>query len=491
MSYRSRNRNKRTAQYQVLEDRRLLAGDVRVVEDVHLFIRGDGADNQFEIVVEDSQLMINGLDGTTINGQASIAVAGAEVTDSGVSFAGGLRAHLGPGHDDFTLRDAQFESMSLIYGGTGDDSIDVVDSNFMDRFTIQTFDGDDTVSTTRSHFEDSFYAITLDGEDSVSMVDSMMAGNSFVVTGNHSDSIHSQGNHYMGEVNLVLPLDGDDTVQLNDPVVGEHQLGVFLGDGDDVINGNLMEAVVEGSIRIGGQGGIDQAEELLMNEEASSNTSMGTIERMQVFDGGIGGASFVKFAHPSQVNEGTNDGDRYATPVVLDTNATITSIEWTGAYDREVYDYDLPDVADRFVVEIYESASDGAPDTSSLVQYEVGGANRTDSGARVEVLTRGQVDYDYPIYNYSADVEYTMEAGKTYWVSIYVVLQGQQPDFGPYAGAWQWGALWDNSIVETLHRSTWTPDNATTGEGGWRYGSAGDTRPGYFPGLDLDIRLRT
>jgi hypothetical protein len=485
------SRGRRVARYQLLEDRRLLAGDVRVVENVHLFIRGDAADNQFEIVVEDSQLMINGLDGTTINGKESVAIAGAKVTDSGVTFAGGLRAHLGPGNDDFTLKGAQFESMSLLYGGTGDDTIDVFDSNFKDQFTIQTYDGDDSVSTTRSHFEDTFRALTLDGEDSITMVDSMMAGNSLVVTGNHSDSIHSQGNHYMGELNLVLPLDGDDTVQLNDPVVGEHRLGVFLGDGDDVINGNLMEAVVEGSIRIGGQGGVDQAGQMLMNDEASESTSMATIEHMQVFDGGVGGASMVELGIGSMVNEDTNNGDRYATPIVLDATASVTSVEWTGSYERDVFNFDLPEVADRFVVEIYEDAGDGAPDTSSLVQYEVGGANRTDSGEVRQVFTSGQLDYEYPIYDFSAEVEYTMEAGKQYWVSIYVVLEGEPSVFGPHAGAWQWGSQWDNSTIETLHRSTWTADSATTGEGGWRYGGEGDRKPSIFPGPDMDIRLRT
>ena len=70
------NRCKRL-NYSSLEDRRLLAGNIRVVENVHLYIRGDQADNQFEVVVEGDQLQINGLDGTTINGEDSFVVAGA------------------------------------------------------------------------------------------------------------------------------------------------------------------------------------------------------------------------------------------------------------------------------------------------------------------------------------------------------------------------------------------------------------------------------
>ena len=47
--------------YNSLEDRRLLAGNIRGVENVHLYIRGDQADNQFEVVVKGDQLQINGL----------------------------------------------------------------------------------------------------------------------------------------------------------------------------------------------------------------------------------------------------------------------------------------------------------------------------------------------------------------------------------------------------------------------------------------------
>ena len=147
MSVRSALRKRRSISYQTLENRLLLAGDVTVVEDGHLFIRGDGADNQFEVVADNGQLEVRGLAGTTINGLESYVVTGAEVTESGVTFAGGLRAHLGPGNDDFAVRDAVFESQSLVYGGTGDDNVDVTDSTFHGQFTIQTYDGDDSVST--------------------------------------------------------------------------------------------------------------------------------------------------------------------------------------------------------------------------------------------------------------------------------------------------------------------------------------------------------
>ena len=492
MFSQSARRSQRSSRYQVLENRLLLAGNVTVVEDGHLYIRGDGADNQFEVVAENDQLQVRGLGGTTINGAESYIVSGAQVTESGVSFAGGLRAHLGPGHDDFAVKDAVFESKSLILGGTGDDNVAVEDSTFMGQFTIQTYHGDDSVSTTRSRFADTLFAITLDGEDSVTMIDSMFAANSIVNTGNHSDSIHSQGNHYLGEVNLLLSFAGNDHVELNNPVVGEDQLGVFLGSGDDTVNGDLTEASIAGTVRIGGQSGTDQILEMEMNQQAQESVSVGTVEHRQVFDGGVGGAANFDFGTTSYLDLETNNGGRYATPVVLDSTQTITSVEWTGVYERDVFAFlnnsEVADQADNFVVEIFQGAEDGAPDSSTAVRFEVGGANRQESGETRAVTQGGEIIDEYSIFEYSADVEYTFEAGRTYWVSIYTVFENSQSVQG---NLWSWGLRSDPSVNETVYRLTHTPDQATDGDNDWRFGGVNERQPDVFPGIDLDIRLRT
>ena len=118
--------------------------------------------------------------------------------------------------------------------------------------------------------------MTLDGEDSVSLSDSKLSGDSIVVTGQGADSIQSEDNHYLGEVNLILPLEGNDTVELTNPVVGEYQLGVFLGNGDDTIHGDLTDSTIEGTIRIAGQAGVDQVPEFVMSEVAAAKVEMST-----------------------------------------------------------------------------------------------------------------------------------------------------------------------------------------------------------------------
>ena len=468
MTLHLKKRNSLTS-YRSLEDRRLLAGDVTVFESDHLYIRGDQADNQFEVVANGDQLEIKGLDGTTINGEDSYVVANTTVTESGVSFAGGLRAHLGPGHDDFAVRDAQFESLSVIYGGTGDDEVDIIDSRFMDRATIQTYDGNDSIAIDGSHFEDTFYAITLDGQDSVTMIDSMMAGNSIVLTGEHADSIHSDGTHYMGDVNLVLSLNGDDSVQLINPVVGEHQLGVFLGNGDDSIVGDLSEATIDGTIRIGGQGGVDEGS-MEMGETTGSNVSVGTVEEMRtlVFDNQADD-SFNIISSQNTFFHTENLNFRTADDVQVAETQNVSQISWTGTYGGDLsQEFPEPYEVDDFTIEIYEGTSD-VPVGDPIGSFNVGNdVNRTDTGATIGPLGMKKV------YSYSADIDATLEAGKTYWVSIY----GQvQDDVGG-------GSIGGDFVTfQWASRGTYFGTQEYDTSSAYTYGDRITTNPGWFDNM--------
>ena len=490
MSLRSnRGRLQRRNSYSSLEQRRLLAGNVTVVESGHLFIRGDQADNRFEVVVEGDELRINGLDGTTINRKGSFVVAGATVTESGVSFEGGLRAHLGPGNDNFAVNDAIFESSSIIYGGSGDDTIDVVDSQFLDRTLIQTFDGNDEVSLSGSRFEGDFYAITLDGQDTVSSIDSSFEALSIVATGNHSDTIHSEGNHYLGDVNLLLGQNGGDEIQLTNPVVGQSQLGVFAGNHSDTIGVDLSNATVAGSIRISGQAGIDHSSEIKTGDEVAERTSITSIEEEGfVFESSLGGTENVirglsTARVPIEPGDSFNDEFnshifQFATSVELETTETITEVDWSGTYARDNFSRDLglPEIDDNFVIEIYEDAGDGAPDPDSLVRFEVGGANRAAIGALDSAL------YDtIPLYGFNAEVNYTMQAGTRYWISIYTELA-----VGDGPNAWQWSSGYsDDAIDETLLNQGFNG-----AEGNWRVDGPGSD-PSIEQTTQLDLRLRS
>ena len=54
-----RKPKKSNLNYGFLEERNLLAGDVTVVEDGHLYIRGDEQSNQIQIVADDMLSLIH------------------------------------------------------------------------------------------------------------------------------------------------------------------------------------------------------------------------------------------------------------------------------------------------------------------------------------------------------------------------------------------------------------------------------------------------
>ena len=494
----SRKSRQQNFGYSSLEEKRLLAGDVSVVENVNLYLRGDNLDNQIEVVVAGDELRINGLDGTTINGQESFVVQGASVTESGVTFEGGLRGHFGSGHDNVEVRDVVFEAKSILYGGTGNDIIDVVDSQFLDGAVIQTFDGDDSVSTSGSHFEGDFYVFTLDGRDSVSSIDTSFNGKSIVVTGEHSDTIHSENNHYMGDVNLILSHNGNDEVQLVNPVVGENQLGVFLGNHDDTIGVDLTDASVDSTIRIAGQAGTDQSSGMTMSDEAAGNTSVFSIEKGElVYESAVGGVENVNsvervYAEPSILDSDGNFtntySQQYAAAVVLETTQTIKQIEWSGAYQRDLFTDSLPDLGDNFVIEIIED--DGEPDTfdefgriqafdpSSITKIEVGSASRVVAGE----ISYGEFGVK-PVYDYTANIEFTMEAGKKYWVSIYTDLKREQAMNGDL---WEWGS---NRSLENVSPTTLFSGGFTQNESLWSQSES--EGPVYAEYVEMDLRLRS
>ncbi len=499
----SRDKGHRGFKYTSLEERRLLAGDVRVVENGNLYLRGDSLDNQVEVVVEGDELRINGLNGTTINGQESFTVQGTSVTKTGVTFEGGLRGHFGPGHDAVEVRDAVFESKSIIYGGTGDDSIALVDGQFLGGAVVQTYDGNDSISTLGSHFEGDFHAFTLDGQDSVSAIDSSFNGKSIVVTGEHSDTIHSENNQYMGDVNLILSLNGNDEVRLIDPVVGESQLGVFLGNHNDTIGVDLSDASVEGSIRIAGQAGVDQSSGMTMSDEVADSTMVFGVEKGElVFESAIGGIENVNYSQPSytaiydsSIYDSTDTySEQYATAVVLETTQTIGQIEWLGAYGRDIGAREgLPELDDSFVIEIFEGTVDpddvdpyrALPpvDASSITRFEVGSANRIEVGELS--FTDADEPKTAPLYEYFTDIEYTMEAGKTYWVSIYTEVDGEQTAFG---NTWGWGAG-EESSTHTLFNI----GNASRNESMWSSSKAEGAKSLQRINVDIamDLRLRS
>ncbi|MEM9941366.1 MAG: hypothetical protein AAF939_07215 [Planctomycetota bacterium] len=474
-----RRNAKSTLHYRSLETRNLLAGDVSVYASDHLYIRGDELDNQFQIVARHGEMWIDGLHGTTINQQASFQVQGAIVTDAGIQYPGGLRTHLGPGHDTLLLQDIHFEDYSIVFGGTGDDEIHSSETKFSNGVTIQTYDGDDLIDLEQTEIDGTFFIFSLDGEDSVRVEESKIDGDSYLVTGDDSDQIALSNNSFLGGTNLVLPLAGDDSVEMSGGLDLAHELGIYLGHGNDTVNASMTDVSMQSTafLTVDGQEGIDSAPEIYMGSGLSDQMLVRTIEHREVFSGTVGGGTSVEgFNTISQ--RGNEFYEWYATPISVPTTEQITTVEWSGAYLRDLYNQDLPVENDEFVIEIYEDVeSETRPGAIPTVRFEVGAGERMFVEQRDVVdLISGRVLHSFPVYEYSASVDFTMQAGKEYRISVWSKLSQEQQDQG---NGWAWG--WGSQSGNASFIHGWDTDPDVGG-----YHVAGN---GGYP--ELDVRLRT
>lgn len=240
----------------------MLAGNVTVANIDNLFIRGDNADNQIEIIGnDDGTISVIGKNGTTINGQSDpLVVPGVDIVDNinGVraSYEFGIRANVGRGNDSVLIEGVEFQGNSVIYGGPGNDSVGAYQSNFNDRLLLQTFTGDDSVSLDTTDVGQDLYIITLDGNDTIGIDNAQLEGDVFVVSGNNDDRIALKETSAFQDL-LVLSQNENDYVSLENVLVGE-STGVFGGDGNDEVSLDYSNVQSVNSTIVGGQSDNDR-----------------------------------------------------------------------------------------------------------------------------------------------------------------------------------------------------------------------------------------
>lgn len=261
---RKPNAGTSAATYGTLEGRRLLAGNVTVFNGENLFIRGDNADNQIEIIGNDNgTISVIGKNGTTINGDAAPLVISDNVTATSgdgarASFAAGLRANIGRGDDSILIEGVEFIGSSIVYAGDGNDSVGAYQTNFGDRLLLQTFTGNDSVSLDNVRVGGDLHLLTLEGADTVGLDATRIAGETFVVTGDGADSIAIQQVSTNSNV-MVLSQNGNDYITFENNVVGGHT-GIFGGDGNDEISLDYRGSGILNRTIVGGQSDTDRYE---------------------------------------------------------------------------------------------------------------------------------------------------------------------------------------------------------------------------------------
>ena len=187
-------RRKSYLSYGNLENRNLLAGNVTVVEDGQLYIRGDELSNQFAIVADESgQITVTGLQDTTINGSSepyqvkeSTNLDGARSRNA--SFDGGLRIYTYGGDDRIDVQGIEFGDLSRVFTGAGNDFVRFLRSTSQDDFVTVTGDGEDTLNFVQARVHGDFNVTTSDGDDSIRIFNSRTWSDTHVFSGAGDDA---------------------------------------------------------------------------------------------------------------------------------------------------------------------------------------------------------------------------------------------------------------------------------------------------------------
>ena len=149
-----------------LESRTLLAGNVSaVVEDGNLSLTGDSDNNSVEVSVVDGDVVVTGLDGTTINDSSDPFVAFAGTDEINGNFSSSLDSGddtlriTGPltvtgtttisdpsGASQVGITDAMFDGNVTIKTGSSADAVSIVGSTFGSRLRVYAGSGDNQVS---------------------------------------------------------------------------------------------------------------------------------------------------------------------------------------------------------------------------------------------------------------------------------------------------------------------------------------------------------
>ncbi|MEM9409545.1 MAG: hypothetical protein AAGA30_00360 [Planctomycetota bacterium] len=450
----SRRPKKSVLSYENFEDRKLLAGDVSVIENGHLFIRGDELSNQIEIVADQTgRISVSGLRGTTINGSAEPFRVSDSIDLNGqrgrnASFSGGLRIRTLGGDDRIDIRGIELGDSTRIVTGEGDDFVRFIRSTGRHNFVVTGGDGDDTLNFVQTRFLEGLDLKTNEGEDLIRVHNSRTRGSTSIQSGSDDDTVLINRVRFTGHSQRITTSDGSDQVHVRNNNVNETGLEVYAGDGRDHVFAQMNHANdIEGEILVAGQDGFD-----VLDLDIAEGMEEWLTESGFVRGGQVEGAWYV-YDRP-EGNLPTPQFSYWAAAVEFEQATEVRSIDWLGSY----FSSEAPE-SDNFVIEIFESESIIStsgdywyrqPKLDTAVRFEVGNdVNRLGTGEhwldnsdlRNSTETE-EIGFTRDVYSYSAEINFEFQSDTTYWVSIYSVTE-VEPGQEHYGSDFDFGVLID------------------------------------------------
>ncbi len=270
---------------EALERRNLLAGNVlAVVSSKSLFLSGDASGNSVELAASNGNLVVRGLEGTTVNGQSEFLVRGGStevgrhlfaymnggndtlVISPGVSLRKDSYVFMGEGDDLFAMSGSRASRGLYVDLGNGNDSIHLEASSVGRDATFVGALGNKTFFAGNSALGNHLTMVFPVGQDAVVFEDTTIDDDAYIYTGLGNDDVVFRATSFNETLTLDTSL-GDDLVQV-DPVSSFRETSVaLLGGGDDdlLTNGDNSFG---GPLVVVGMGGNDSV-------QLSNTTSVG------------------------------------------------------------------------------------------------------------------------------------------------------------------------------------------------------------------------
>lgn len=216
---------------EALEQRTLLAGDVTAtLLGQTAFLTGDSAANSVQVTVEDGNVVVRGLEDTTINGSTESFV----LAQGSADFSGSIIARMAGGNDQFELSGVSVSGLVHVYGGAGDDTLMVTNSSSVGRgLLLNGQSGNNSLAVSDTTAGRSVWLVGSHGNDLMTVADSTVAG-SVVAIGRRGDDDVVIDNTTIGRDAWISLGAGNDDVAMSDSTV-TRRFVVHGGRGSDVV----------------------------------------------------------------------------------------------------------------------------------------------------------------------------------------------------------------------------------------------------------------
>lgn len=233
LTHKTRKRRARaslnqTAPLEVLEDRKLLTGNVTIeIRNNDLRVTGDAEDNVIQIEGQNgSGILVTPYEGTTINGNSGpqfIPIDG-PIDDAFLTFRQG-------GNNTIEVRGFMTEDDVVYRGGNQDDVFVARSMTVGGDINARTGNGDDFVSVIGGEIDNSLKINTGNNDDQVLIVEPLIENDLAANLGGDDDTILIQFTQIGDDVNVRLG-SGNDTL-LAESVTIADRLTLNMGSGND------------------------------------------------------------------------------------------------------------------------------------------------------------------------------------------------------------------------------------------------------------------